>query len=128
MVSKQWFLFYSGADGLPQLHFCAIGYGQLRDRCHWFFSAVIQFGRDRPDVTTPTRTVTYLIRKWGSNLLRLVVLVAVMTAMAPVMQWLRGGSAVFDWWQFVIPIWLFGLLVMSLSVRMGQLSQKVHLV
>ena len=75
--------------------------------------------------TTPTSTVTYLLGKWGSNLLLLTLLIAIMTLMAPIMQWLRGESTVIQLWQLVVPLWLVGLPVMSLVAGTAVLFETI---
>ena len=75
--------------------------------------------------TTPTSKVSYLVGKWGSNLLLLTLLLVIMTFMAPVMQWLRGESTVIQMWQFVLPIWLIGLPVMSLVAGTAVLFETI---
>lgn len=75
--------------------------------------------------TTPTRTITYLLGKWASNLLLLTALVLVMTLMSPLMQWLRGEAAIIQLIELVAPIWLLGLPVMSLIAGLAVLFETI---
>jgi len=75
--------------------------------------------------TTPTRTISYLLGKWASNLLLLTVLVLVMTLMSPLMQWLRGEAAIIQLMELVVPVWLIGLPVMSLIAGLAVLFETI---
>jgi hypothetical protein len=57
---------------------------------------------------TPVRKPFYTIGKWLSNLAVLALILAVLTMMAPIMQYVRAEEPHIDLGALVAPIWLMG--------------------
>jgi ABC-type transport system involved in multi-copper enzyme maturation permease subunit len=86
-------------------------------------------GRDRQTgvgeiiATTPIRKPVYVLGKWLSNMAVLVLILGVMTAMAVVMQLVRGEDMTIRLGALVPTIWLMALPVLAIAAALAVLFE-----
>jgi ABC-type transport system involved in multi-copper enzyme maturation permease subunit len=73
--------------------------------------------------TTPISKPVYVLGKWLSNLAVLVLILGVMTAMAVVMQLVRGEDTAIRLGALVPTIWLMGLPVLAIAAALAVLFE-----
>jgi len=73
--------------------------------------------------TTPIHKLVYVLGKFLSNLAVLVLILAVMTLMAGVMQLVRAEERTLDVPALVAPIWLMGLPMLAIAAAMAVLFE-----
>jgi hypothetical protein len=76
---------------------------------------------------TLLRKPYYTFGKWLSNLTILALILAVLTIMAPVMQYVRAEDSNIDWRALMTPIWLMGLPALALVSAMAVLFECIPL-
>jgi hypothetical protein len=101
---------------LPLVGFYLVKNAVERDR---------QTGVGQIIASTPTGRLVYVVGKWLSNLAVLVSILCVMTAMAAVMQLVRGEDATVSLWALVGPIWLMGMPMLMIAAAMAVLFECV---
>jgi len=101
---------------LPLLGFYLVKNAIERDR---------QTGVGQIIATTPTGKLVYVVGKWLSNLAVLMSILSVMTAMAAVMQLLRGEDVTINLWSLIASIWLMGAPVLAIAAAMAVLFECV---
>jgi len=74
---------------------------------------------------TPVRKPVYTVGKWLSNLAVLALILAVLTAMAPIMQYVRAEDRAIDLGALAAPIWLMGFPAMALVSALAVLFECV---
>ena len=72
---------------------------------------------------TPARKASYALGKWLSNVALLALLLAVMTVMAVVMQWVRAEEMHVDLVALVVPLWLIAFPALSLVAAVAVLFE-----
>lgn len=88
-------------------------------------------GRDRHTgvgqvlATTPMSNLVYVVGKWLSNLVVLILILSVMTVMAVIMQIIRAEDTVVELWALLAPIWLMGLPVLAIAAAASVLFECV---
>jgi hypothetical protein len=101
---------------LPLVGFYLVKNAVERDR---------QTGVGQIIAATPTRKPTYVAGKWLSNLAILVFILTVMSAMAVVMQLVRGEDTTVSLGVMVTTIWLMGFPVLALSAALAVLFECI---
>jgi hypothetical protein len=74
---------------------------------------------------TPIRKPFYTLGKWLSNLAVLVLILAVFTVMAPLMQYIRAEELHIDLWALAAPIWIMGLPALAVVSALAVLFESV---
>lgn len=77
--------------------------------------------------STPIRKPYYTLGKWLSNLVVLALILAVLTMMAPVMQYVRAEDTQIDLGALAAPIWLMGFPALALVSALAVLFECVPL-
>jgi hypothetical protein len=75
--------------------------------------------------TSLVSKITYILGKWLSNLVILILILSVATLMAGVMQILRAEDTRVQVLTLVTPIWLMGLPVLAIAAAMSVLFETV---
>jgi hypothetical protein len=75
--------------------------------------------------TTPTSGPLYILGKWLSNLAILVIILAVLTVMALMMQLIRAEDRAIDFVALAAPIWLMGLPVAATVAALAILFECI---
>jgi hypothetical protein len=86
-----------------------------------------QSGVGQVIATTATSKLTYVVGKWLSNLAVLALILAVLTAMAIIMQLVRAEDPTVRLWIFVAATWLMGLPVVAIAAAMAVLFETVSI-
>lgn len=88
-------------------------------------------GRDRQTgvgqilATTPINNLVYVVGKWLSNLVVLLLILSVMTMMAVIMQMIRAEDTSIVLWALIAPIWLMGLPVLAIAAATAVLFECI---
>ncbi len=91
-------------------------------------NAVQRDGRTRVGqiiATTPVRKPFYTLGKWLSNVTVFALILAVLTGIAPIMQYVRAEDAHIDFWALAAPIWIMGLPALALVAALAVLFECV---
>jgi hypothetical protein len=75
--------------------------------------------------STPVRKPFYTLGKWLSNLAVLALILAVLTMMAPIMQYVRAEDRHIDVYALAAPIWLMGFPALALVSALAVLFECI---
>ena len=77
--------------------------------------------------STPARKPSYTLGKWLSNLAVLSLILALLTLMAPIMQYVRAEDTHIDLGALAAPIWLMGFPALALVSALAVLFECIPL-